>query len=47
MQFDNNGGAKIQVKVAKISDVEKVYAVVQQLPELAPYDVNIEFLVGQ
>jgi hypothetical protein len=47
MQFDDNGGAKIRVKIAKISDVEKVHAAIQKVPELAPYDLNIEFVIDK
>jgi len=47
MDFDDKGGATIHVKVAKLADVEKVHAAIQQSPELAGYDVNLEFVVGQ
>jgi hypothetical protein len=47
MQFDDHGGAKIHVHVGKLADVEKVHASIQQSPELAGYDVNLEFVIGQ
>jgi osmotically-inducible protein OsmY len=47
VQFDTAGAAKIRVKVAKITEIERVHGLLMQMPELAGYDVKVEFVVAQ